>query len=208
LSSGLMSVYRYSSLRVLGMRMLGRAAWQLLRRADTADGTLGAGQGAGERHQVQGLVRTQYAFVGGRSCMPWVQNQAAADKPHLLLEELTRGTTLRASHLSSACTAGVEAVAASQRVCTAGSLQRPATATTAAARQGVSCSDLRHKDHVGCMLGALMTFNRAAHAGIGHTHPTAAAHLSFRPTNTHLAAAAAAAGQTSLWTQLQAIGYS
>lgn len=29
-----------------------------------------------------------------------------------------------------------------------------------------------------------------------------------RPTNTHLAAAAAGAGQTSLWTQLQAIGYS
>lgn len=40
LSSGLMSVYLYSSLRVLGMRRVGRTDWQLLRRADTADGTL------------------------------------------------------------------------------------------------------------------------------------------------------------------------
>jgi hypothetical protein len=49
--------------------------------------------------------------------------------PHLLPEPLTRGTTLRANHLSSAKTCG-EAVTASQRTCTAGSLHLAATATT------------------------------------------------------------------------------
>jgi hypothetical protein len=35
-----MSVYLYSSLRVLGMRRVARADWQLLRRAAMGDGTL------------------------------------------------------------------------------------------------------------------------------------------------------------------------
>jgi hypothetical protein len=36
--------------------------------------------------------------------------------PHLFVDALTSGITLRASHLSSAMTAGVAAVAASQRI--------------------------------------------------------------------------------------------
>lgn len=56
-----MSVYRYSSLRVLGMRMLGRAAWQLLRRAATADGTLR--QAERKKREVDNERRVQRAHT-------------------------------------------------------------------------------------------------------------------------------------------------